>query len=81
LNGRNDYVNHALKMYDGAMGVVDGLEASKGEPFKDAPRFMEVKNTLEGTREILRECLGALAGKKEMQKKKEGRTIADESQS
>ncbi|MDV3278373.1 MAG: winged helix-turn-helix domain-containing protein [Nitrososphaerales archaeon] len=80
LKGWNDSVNHALKMYDGAMGVVGGLEAPKGEPFKDALRFMEVKSTLERTCEILRECLGALAGKKETQKK-EGRTIANQSRS
>ncbi len=81
LKGWNDSVNHALKMYEGAMGVVDGLEAPKGEPFKGALRFMEVKSTLVGTHEILRECLGALAGKKETQKKKEGRTVANQSQS
>jgi len=80
LKGWNDSVNHALRMYDGAMGVVDGLEAPKGGPFKDALRFMEVKSTLGGTREILRECLGALAGKTEMEKK-EGRTIANRSRS
>jgi predicted transcriptional regulator len=65
LKGWNDSVNHALKMYDRAMGVVDGLEAPKGEPFKDALGFMEAKSTLGRTREILRECLVDLAGKKE----------------
>ena len=80
LKGWNDSVRHALKMYDSAMGVVDGLEAPKGEPFKDALRFMEAKGILERTREILRECLGALAGVKEKQEK-EGRTIANQSQS
>ena len=80
LKGWNDSVSHALKMYDSAMGVVDGLEAPKGEPFKDALGFMEVKSTLGRTHEILRECLGALAGKKETQKK-EGRTISDQSRS
>jgi predicted transcriptional regulator len=80
LKGWNDSVNHALKMYDGAMGVVDGLEAPKGGPFKDALGFMEVKGTLERTHEILRECLGALAGMKETQKK-ERRTVAGQSRS
>ena len=79
LKGWNDSVDHALKMYDAAMRVVDGLEAPKGEPFKDALRFMEVKSTLGRTREILRGCLGALVGMKEKQKK-EGRTIANQSQ-
>lgn len=65
LKGWNDSVNHALKMYDSAMGVVDGLEAPKGEPFKDALGFMEAKSTLERTREILQECLVDLAGKRE----------------
>ena len=81
LKGWNDSVSHALKMYDGAMRVVDGLEAPKGEPFKDALRFMEAKDILERTREILRECLGALAGNKETPKKREGRTIASQSRS
>ncbi len=76
LKGWNDSVNHALKMYDDVFGAVDGLEAPKGEPFKDVLRFMEVKRILGGTREILRGCLGALAGNKETPKKKEGRTIA-----
>jgi predicted transcriptional regulator len=65
LKGWNDSVNHALKMYDRAMGVVDGLEAPKGEPFKDALGFMEAKSALGRTREILRKCLVDLAGKKE----------------
>ncbi|MGP8056406.1 MAG: winged helix-turn-helix domain-containing protein [Nitrososphaerales archaeon] len=81
LKGWNDSVSHALKMYDGAMRVVDGLEAPKGEPFKDALRFMEAKDILERTREILRGCLGALAGNKETPKKREGRTIASQSRS
>ena len=80
LKGWNDSVNHALKMYDSAMEVVDGLEAPKGEPFKDALGFMEAKSILERTREILRECLDDLADKKET-KKKEGRTIANQSRS
>ncbi|MGP8056559.1 MAG: winged helix-turn-helix domain-containing protein [Nitrososphaerales archaeon] len=79
LKGWNDSVNHALKMYDCAMGVVGRLEAPKGGPFKDALRFMEVKRTLERTREILRNCLGALTGMKERQEK-QGRTIANQSQ-
>ena len=57
-----------MKMYDGVMGVVGRLEAPRGEPFKDALRYMEAKGTLERTREILRKCLSALAGK-ETQKK------------
>ena len=65
LKGWNDSVNHALKMYDSAMGMVDRLEAPKGEPFKGALGFMEAKSTLERTSEILRECLDDLAGKKE----------------
>lgn len=81
LKGWNDSVNHALKMYDCAMGVINGLEAPKGKSFKDALGFMEVKSTLERACETLRECLGALAGKKETQKKKEGRTVANQSQS
>ena len=80
LKGWNDSVNHALKMYDGAMQVVDELEAPKGEPFKDALRFMEVKRTLGRIHGILRGCLGALVGMKERQKK-EGRTVANQSQS
>ena len=65
LKGWNDAVNHALKMYDSAMRVIDGLEAPKGEPFKDALGFMEAKNILGRTHETLRECLVDLAGKKE----------------
>ena len=65
LKGWNDSVNHALKMYDSAMAVVDGLEAPKGEPFKDALEFMKAKSTLGSTHEILRECLVDLAGKME----------------
>ena len=68
LKGWNDSVDHALKMYDCAMGVIDGLEAPRGEPFDETLRFMKVKDTLERTREILRKCLSALAGK-ETQKK------------
>ena len=81
LKGWSDSVNHALKMYDRVMVVVDGLEAPKGEPFKDALRFMEVKSILERTREILRGCISALADSKETPKKREGRTIADQSRS
>jgi predicted transcriptional regulator len=81
LKGWNDSVNHALKMYDRVMVVVDGLEAPKGEPFKDALRFMEVKSILERTREILRGCLSALADSKETPRKREGRTIAGQSRS
>ncbi len=74
LKGWDDAVNHALKMYDGAMAVIDGLEAPLGKPFKDALRFMEVKSALGRIREIIQECLGALAGKKGTQRKGESRS-------